>query len=80
MNIGWMMVPLLCVSGVAMAQAEGDPAKIEEPVAKVATEVSPHYRMEKRRHVRLPNGDLRHCLKLKSSREIIRCSESRSKK
>jgi len=35
-----------------------------------------HYRGSKR----LPGGDMRHCLDLKTSAAIIRCSETRRKK
>ena len=77
MKIGFMMLPFLCVAGVAMA--DGMDQAAANQTAAAPAKASAHHRMEHNRPKRLPSGDLRHCLELKTSKEIIRCSEMRRK-
>lgn len=80
MKIGILMLPFVCAASVAMAAGEGEPAMAPEP-SGAAPGVSPaHYRMINSNKKILPSGDLRQCLELKTSKEIIRCSETRRKK
>jgi hypothetical protein len=64
------------------AQAEpAAPDAAEAPVkAKAPAKARSSGRAAKRSAKRLPTGDVRHCLDLKTRAEIIRCSETRSKK
>ena len=80
MKIGLLMLPFVCAATVAMAAGEGEPVMASEP-SGAAPGVSPaHYRMINSKKNDLPSGDLRQCLELKTSKEIIRCSETRRKK
>ena len=80
-KIGFMMLPLLCAAGVAMADSMGKEGAAE-PMASAAAPVNApaHYRMASHGMKRLPSGDIRHCLDLKTSADIIRCSETRRRK
>lgn len=64
------------------AQAEpAAPDAAEAPVkAKAPAKARSSGRAAKRSAKRLPTGDVRHCLDLKTRAEIIRCSETRPKK
>lgn len=64
------------------AQAEpAAPDAAEAPVkAKAPAKARAGGRMAKRSAKRLPTGDVRHCLDLKTRAGIIRCSETRSRK
>lgn len=74
----WMITfPFLFAAGLANA---ADPAPAPKAEAAPAAEqpASAKPAMAKRYKARhLPKGDLRHCLDLKDSRAIIRCSETR---
>ena len=77
MKAWFITLPLLCAVGVAMADSmekEGAAGQIESAAAPA------HYRMANHRTKRLPTGDMRHCLDLKTNAEIIRCSETRRKR
>ena len=69
-----LMLPLLCVAGIATAQENGQPgaARTAEPVA---AQEQVQVQAEMRKEVRRQGADMRHCLKLKDSRAIIRCAE-----
>lgn len=83
MKFGLVALPLLCVVGVAMAdgvdrEAAADPAQpvaVQGKIQEQAQEPAPT-----RRTTQLPQGDLRHCLDLKTNAAIIRCSETRRKR
>lgn len=77
MTIVWSVLPLLFVAGSTMAQ-EAAPAA--EPAAAVAPAVAAEpvqarERTTSRASVQRQGADMRHCLKLKDSRAIIRCAE-----
>lgn len=80
MKIGLMVLPFVCAAGVAMAAGEAEKAADSTPSAAAPGMAPAHYRMVNSKKKRLPSGDLRPCLDLKTSAEIIRCSESRRKK
>jgi hypothetical protein len=80
MKIGLMLLPFLCAAGVALAQGESEQAADQAPAIAPPGKAPAHYRMEKNQPIRLPSGDLRQCLELKTSKAIIRCSETRRKK
>jgi hypothetical protein len=76
----WLVtLPLLCAAGFAMAAdtvaspAVGatDSAMMEAPAPK---------KVYRHKVKRLPRGDLRHCLELKTNEEIIACTEKRRKR
>ncbi len=76
MKVWLMMLPLVCAASVSMADG------IEKDAAGQATaaaEKAPAS-ASRQRGRSLPHGDMRHCLDLKSNKDIIRCSESRRKK
>ncbi len=82
MKIGFMAWPLLLAASGAMADSI-EPTGTEgrmEPVAAASAPAPAHYRMVNHRPKRLPGGDIRHCLDLKSSADIIRCSETGRRK
>jgi len=80
MKIGLLMLPFVCAAAVAMAADEREPVMAPEPSGAAPGMSPPHYRMINSKKKILPGGDLRQCLELKTSREIIRCSEMRRKK
>lgn len=81
MKIGLMVLPFVCVAGVAMADSMEKEGTADQMATAAAADKAPaHYRMAKRGPKRLPGGDIRHCLDLQTSVEIIRCSETRRKK
>jgi hypothetical protein len=79
MKIGFIMLPLLCAAGVAMAEGESERAADQKETVAVPGKAQAHYRVVKNKPKRLPGGDLRHCLELKTNEEIILCSETRRK-
>jgi len=80
MKIGFMMLPFLCVVGVAMADGvEQEAAAGQMETAVAPKPAQPRDRMVRHKAKRLPSGDLRHCLDLQTNEAIIRCSETRRK-
>ncbi|MHB1084899.1 MAG: hypothetical protein ACYCZA_08665 [Thiobacillus sp.] len=80
-NIGFIALPLLCAASVAMAdnpEKEGTAVQMESATAPGMAPA--HYRMARDGKRRLPHGDIRYCLDLKTSADIIRCSETRRKR
>lgn len=68
---------LVGAAGVAMADGMENEATADQTTTATAPSKAPaHYRGSKR----LPGGDIRHCLDLKTSAAIIRCSETQRKK
>lgn len=80
MKIGLMVLPFVCAASVAIAAVEGAPAMAPEPSGAAPGMEPAHYRMINSKKKTLPSGDLRQCLELKTSKEIIRCSETLRKK
>lgn len=73
-------LPLALLCAAALAHADGMPGKPPAAQAEspaVQQKPAPPARTAKRKP-RLPRGDLRHCLELGSSPEIIRCAEKPS--
>jgi hypothetical protein len=93
-KFGLMLLPLLCAVSVAMAQgvekegAADQPEAVAAPAepaaipakAKAPAKAPSRGRMGTRSPKSLPTGDMRHCLDLKTSAEIIRCAETRRNK
>ena len=80
-KIGIFALPLLCAAGVAMAdgmETEGTAAPMD--TAAVPANAPAHHRMPGYGAKRLPRGDIRYCLDMKTDAEIIRCSESPRRK
>ena len=75
-KIAIMVLPLLCAAGLAMADGmdKADTAAQQEAAAPAKAAV--HHRMARHAKKRLPRGDIRHCLDLKTDAAIIRCSET----
>lgn len=79
MKIGHSAWPLMCIAGMAMAQADYSTtapaaAEMQEPAAQavvVKTSTRP---------LKETGPDLRRCLELKTNAAIIRCAESRGKR
>lgn len=72
---------LLCAAGVA--HADGMPSYPSDSAAETASaemEAQDKQQAPIRKIKRLPRGDLRYCLELKTSEEIIRCAEKHRKK
>jgi hypothetical protein len=68
-------------AAVAAQTEPAAPDAAEAPVkAKAPAKARSSGRAAKRSAKRLPTGDVRHCLDLKTRAEIIRCSETRPKK
>lgn len=79
----WLMIlPLLCA--VNGATADGmDYAGADAPAAEAAAAIDKapaRERMRAHTPTRLPSGDIRHCLDLKSNEAIIRCAETPRRK
>jgi hypothetical protein len=72
---GWMILPLLCVAGIAMAQDMEKDNRVEpaEPVA-ARVQVQAQEKTTATR-VKRQGGDMRHCLDKKRTQAIIRCAE-----
>lgn len=78
MKMWLMMLPLVCAASVSMADGiEGEATGQTATAAEKAPVIQSASRQRGRS---LPHGDMRHCLDLKSSQAIIRCSETRRKK
>jgi hypothetical protein len=76
-KIGIIALPLLCAVGFAMADGmEKAEATAQTETAAVPAGATAHHRMARREVKRLPRGDLRQCLELKTDAAIIRCSET----
>ncbi|NDP48653.1 MAG: hypothetical protein GZ085_09750 [Sulfuriferula multivorans] len=80
MKIGLLILPFVCVVSVAMAAGEAEPVMAPEPSGAAPDDSPAHYHVVNSKQKVLPSGDLRQCLELKTSKEIIRCSETRRKK
>jgi hypothetical protein len=67
----WLIsLPLVCVVGIAMADAvEMEGSANQPPTATERNQIA------KPKHP--PRGDLRHCLDLKTNQAIIRCAEKK---
>lgn len=78
MKIWLMMLPLVCAASVSMA--DGIEGETPDQTAAAAEKAPATQSASRQRGRSLPHGDMRHCLDLKSSKAIIRCSESRRKK
>ena len=78
MKTWFITLPFLCAVGVSFADDVGKEGVAEQAVATSSTQTreSMHARTLKR----LPAGDMRHCLGLKSNAAIIRCAETRRKR
>jgi hypothetical protein len=59
---------------------EAAPAVAPKANAPMKRKAAAKRRTSKRGSKTLPTGDMRHCLDMKTSQEIIRCSETRRKK
>jgi hypothetical protein len=80
MKTWFIALTLLCAVGVAMAnEVETEPAADQMATVAAPGKAQVHDRIYKHKSKGLPRGDLRHCLDLKTSKEIIRCSETRRK-
>ena len=79
----WLITPaLLLAASLSMADDMGKeegsaPAEAVRPAAQAKPV---HVRQQRSHARRLPRGDLRHCLELKDSKAIIRCSETGRKR
>lgn len=78
MKVWLMMLPLVCAASVSMA--DGIERDTADQAAATAEKAPASPSASRQRGRSLPHGDMRHCLDLKSSKDIIRCSESRRKK
>jgi hypothetical protein len=82
----WLITPLLlCAAGLALAAdkapapAPAHPPEAVKPEPAPDTQAAAPAMPAKSMHHKaghLPRGDLRHCLELKDSKAIIRCSET----
>lgn len=80
MKIWLMTLPFLCGVGVAMADdIEGEGPAAQQQAESAAAAAPAHPRMARHAAGRLPHGDIRHCLDMKTNAAIIRCAESRRK-
>ncbi|MDO9467922.1 MAG: hypothetical protein Q7J36_11535 [Thiobacillus sp.] len=75
MKIGHLAWPLLCIAGMAMAQANNPEAA---PAAAAVQEPAPQQVVVRTstRPLRETGPDLRRCLELKTQAAIIRCAET----
>jgi hypothetical protein len=68
-------LPALVAASIALAdEVPSGPVPAESASAVLAPQAK--QRVHTRRAKRLPHGDLRYCLDLKSNEEIIRCAET----
>lgn len=80
MKIWLITLPFLCGVGVAMADDIGSEGPAAQRQAAPAASTAPaSSRVAHHAAVRLPHGDIRHCLDMKTNAAIIRCAESRRK-
>jgi hypothetical protein len=76
-KIGFILLPLLCAASVAMADSmEKEAAADQMETAATPAKAPAHHRMARHGTRRLPHGDLRPCLDLKTNAAIISCSET----
>lgn len=78
MKIWLMMLPLVCAASVSVA--DGIERETTDQTASSAEKAPLNPAASRQRGRSLPHGDMRHCLDLKSSKAIIRCSETRRNK
>jgi hypothetical protein len=77
-KIGLIMLPLVCAVGVAMADGMEPEGTADQTATMASPGMAPaHHPMARNGAKRLPHGDLRYCLDLKTRAAIIRCSETR---
>jgi hypothetical protein len=77
MRLCLFVLPALVAASLALADevpSGPDPGETESAAAGVATQA--RQRAHTRRVKRLPHGDLRYCLDMKSNEQIIRCAET----
>jgi hypothetical protein len=77
MRLCLFVLPALVAASLALADEVPSgpyPGETESAAAGVATQVK--QRVHARRAKRLPHGDLRYCLDMKSNEQIIRCAET----
>ena len=76
-KIGLMLLPLLCVTGAAMAQDAAPPEAAPAPAEAVAAPVTAQApaQLAPSKPVQRQGRDMRRCLKLKTNEAIIRCAE-----
>lgn len=79
MKTGFILLPLLCAASVAMADGV-DRESAADPSTPTVAPAKAQDRAARHRSTRLPLGDMRHCLDMKTNAAIIRCSESRRKR
>ena len=80
-KIGFILLPLLCAASVAMADSmEKEGTADQMAPAAVSAKAPAHHRMARHGAKRMPHGDLRSCLDLKTNAAIIRCSETRRRR
>jgi hypothetical protein len=75
-----VVVPAEILTPAEPAAVEAAPAATPEAKAPMKRKAAAKGRTSKRSSKPLPNGDMRHCLDMKTSHEIIRCSETQQKK
>lgn len=75
-----VVVPAEILTPAEPAAVEAAPAVAPEAKAPMKRKAAAKRRTSKRGSKTLPTGDMRHCLDMKTSQEIIRCSETRRKK
>jgi len=81
MKTWFITLTLMCAAGFAHADGmPSAPAAGEAQAAPAQTEAQAKPKVHKRKMKRLPHGDLRYCLDLSASEEIIRCAETRRKR
>lgn len=80
MKIWLITLPFLCAVGGAMADDIGSEAPAEKEAVTAPAAGPAPARMARHGARRLPGGDIRHCLDLKTNAAIIRCSEARRKR
>jgi hypothetical protein len=77
MKIGLIALPFLCLAGMASADGMESAGATAGQMEKAAAPARPQVRARMgHRAKRLPHGDLRYCLDLKTQEEIIRCAET----
>lgn len=79
MKTGFIFLPLFCAACVAMADGI-DRESVADPSNPTVAPAKAQDRAARHRSTRLPSGDMRHCLDLKTNAAIIRCSETRRKR
>jgi hypothetical protein len=81
MKTWFITLTLLCAAG--LAQADGmpsAPASEDAESAPAKMQAQTKQMVHKHKVKRLPHGDLRYCLDLSTTEEIIRCAETPRKR